>query len=164
MKFRKLGWNGAALFLLGTSFTFAQQTAPAVPPAQKPGEKAPEPAKEAEKKPPPPEDKVVQTKHSARIGGQEIKYTATAGMLVMKAEDGGASFLVWTTTPWTLPANLAIAVHPEVTYALVLYRRAGQHHLGVAKLTVPVEHARVLQGVSAPTADRAGRAGGRRSH
>jgi isoleucyl-tRNA synthetase len=27
-----------------------------------------------------------------------------------------ASFVVWTTTPWTLPANLAIAVHPEETY------------------------------------------------
>jgi isoleucyl-tRNA synthetase len=31
------------------------------------------------------------------------------------------SFLVWTTTPWTLPANLAIAVHPEVEYSLVAY-------------------------------------------
>ncbi|MCC7540514.1 MAG: isoleucine--tRNA ligase [Deltaproteobacteria bacterium] len=29
------------------------------------------------------------------------------------------SALVWTTTPWTLPANLAIAVHPELEYALV---------------------------------------------
>lgn len=29
------------------------------------------------------------------------------------------SFMIWTTTPWTLPANLAIAVHPRVTYALV---------------------------------------------
>ncbi|NUQ69091.1 MAG: isoleucine--tRNA ligase [Phycisphaerales bacterium] len=28
-------------------------------------------------------------------------------------------FMIWTTTPWTLPANLAIAVHPEVEYALV---------------------------------------------
>ena len=28
----------------------------------------------------------------------------------------GASFLVWTTTPWTLPSNLALAVHPEVDY------------------------------------------------
>ncbi|HEV8606590.1 MAG TPA: isoleucine--tRNA ligase [Tepidisphaeraceae bacterium] len=40
-------------------------------------------------------------------------------------------FLVWTTTPWTLPANLAIAVHPEVTYALVRYRRNGEEKLGV---------------------------------
>src|SRR6266550_639688 len=31
------------------------------------------------------------------------------------------SFLVWTTTPWTLPANLAIAVHADVEYALVVY-------------------------------------------
>lgn len=29
------------------------------------------------------------------------------------------SFMIWTTTPWTLPANLAIAVHPDHQYALV---------------------------------------------
>ncbi|MBC7332804.1 MAG: class I tRNA ligase family protein, partial [Synergistetes bacterium] len=29
------------------------------------------------------------------------------------------SVLIWTTTPWTLPANLAIALHPEYEYALV---------------------------------------------
>ena len=29
------------------------------------------------------------------------------------------SFLVWTTTPWTLPSNLALAVHPEVDYVFV---------------------------------------------
>jgi isoleucyl-tRNA synthetase len=28
-------------------------------------------------------------------------------------------FLVWTTTPWTLPANVAIAAHPEVDYVTV---------------------------------------------
>src|SRR5437773_10877935 len=27
-----------------------------------------------------------------------------------------ASLVIWTTTPWTLPANLAIAVHPGATY------------------------------------------------
>lgn len=30
-----------------------------------------------------------------------------------------AAALAWTTTPWTLPSNVALAVHPEVTYALV---------------------------------------------
>jgi isoleucyl-tRNA synthetase len=29
------------------------------------------------------------------------------------------SFTIWTTTPWTLPANLAIAVNPDFEYALV---------------------------------------------
>ncbi|MDO8476551.1 MAG: isoleucine--tRNA ligase [Candidatus Rokubacteria bacterium] len=30
-----------------------------------------------------------------------------------------ASLVIWTTTPWTLPANLAIAVHPGETYTTV---------------------------------------------
>ncbi len=29
--------------------------------------------------------------------------------------------MIWTTTPWTLPANVAIAVHPDLTYAGVRY-------------------------------------------
>ena len=29
------------------------------------------------------------------------------------------SLVIWTTTPWTLPANLAIAVHPTETYTAV---------------------------------------------
>ncbi len=35
-----------------------------------------------------------------------------------KAKKGAEpeSILVWTTTPWTLPANTALAVHPELTY------------------------------------------------
>ena len=30
-----------------------------------------------------------------------------------------AGVAIWTTTPWTLPANRAISLHPELTYALV---------------------------------------------
>ncbi|HYE03864.1 MAG TPA: isoleucine--tRNA ligase [Phycisphaerales bacterium] len=29
------------------------------------------------------------------------------------------TFMIWTTTPWTLPSNLAVAVHPDIVYALV---------------------------------------------
>ena len=39
------------------------------------------------------------------------------------AELQGADLLVWTTTPWTLVANTAVAVHPEATY--VVARRNG---------------------------------------
>ena len=35
------------------------------------------------------------------------------------AEDPGTSLLVWTTTPWTLPGNVAVAAHPEVDYVIV---------------------------------------------
>ena len=32
----------------------------------------------------------------------------------------GASLLVWTTTPWTLPSNQFAAVHPDLEYAVVI--------------------------------------------
>ena len=31
-------------------------------------------------------------------------------------------FLGWTTTPWTLPGNTALAVHPDLAYAIVKYQ------------------------------------------
>ncbi|HSC14939.1 MAG TPA: isoleucine--tRNA ligase [Gammaproteobacteria bacterium] len=44
-------------------------------------------------------------------------------------------FLVWTTTPWTLPANLLLAVHPDVEYAWV---KREQETLILAKPLVAV--------------------------
>ena len=35
------------------------------------------------------------------------------------------SFLVWTTTPWTLPSNVALAVHPDVEYVKVRLAEGG---------------------------------------
>ena len=37
-----------------------------------------------------------------------------------KLADDDAAILAWTTTPWTLPANLMLAVNPEMTYCEVL--------------------------------------------
>jgi isoleucyl-tRNA synthetase len=34
-------------------------------------------------------------------------------------DEPGAYLLAWTTTPWTLPGNAALAVHPEVEYVMV---------------------------------------------
>ena len=39
-------------------------------------------------------------------------------------------FVIWTTTPWTLPASMGISVHPRITYVLV---EIGTHHYLVAK-------------------------------
>ncbi|MEQ6375255.1 isoleucine--tRNA ligase [Bacillaceae bacterium S4-13-56] len=33
--------------------------------------------------------------------------------------NGEEKIIIWTTTPWTIPANLGISVHPEVTYSVV---------------------------------------------
>ncbi len=45
------------------------------------------------------------------------------------------SVIIWTTTPWTLPANLAVAFHPEYEYAVF---EAGSEAYLVAKRLVPV--------------------------
>lgn len=42
-----------------------------------------------------------------------VKFTLTSGELA------GVKALVWTTTPWTLPSNVALAVNPGVEYSLV---------------------------------------------
>lgn len=34
-------------------------------------------------------------------------------------DEPDTSLLVWTTTPWTLPANVAVAAHPEETYVVI---------------------------------------------
>lgn len=40
-----------------------------------------------------------------------------------------ASIVIWTTTPWTLPANLAIAVHPKELYVLQEFRHQGRSEM-----------------------------------
>src|SRR5260370_4100508 len=72
--------SATALLLFGMNLSFAQQQ------PQPPPDKTTEKPKD-EKKPPVPEEKIVQTKHSLKIGGQEIKYTAPAGTILLKLED-----------------------------------------------------------------------------
>jgi carboxypeptidase C (cathepsin A) len=52
------------------------------------GDTAQQGAPAAERRGPPPEEKTSVTHHTARIGGQQLAYTATAGTYVMKADDG----------------------------------------------------------------------------
>jgi len=42
-------------------------------------------------------------------------------------ELAGADLLVWTTTPWTLVSNTAVAVHPQETYAIARKSGVGDH-------------------------------------
>ncbi|WP_072328889.1 MULTISPECIES: isoleucine--tRNA ligase [unclassified Paenibacillus] len=58
----------------------------------------------------------------------EIEYkdkTSTSIYVAFQVQDGkgklpeDASIVIWTTTPWTLPANLGISLHPDFDYVLV---------------------------------------------
>lgn len=55
-----------------------------------------------------------------------VRFPVTSGPLA----DLGAALLVWTTTPWTLVSNTAVAVNPDVTYVAA---RAGGEVLVVAE-------------------------------
>jgi isoleucyl-tRNA synthetase len=68
-----------------------------------------------------------------------VRFPVTAGPLA----EFDAALLVWTTTPWTLVSNTAVAVHPQVTYVAA---RTGTEVLVVAEplLSVLGEDAEVL--------------------
>jgi isoleucyl-tRNA synthetase len=58
--------------------------------------------------------------HEVAQGYDDVKDPSIYVRFPLLGEDGsevGESLLVWTTTPWTLPGNVAVAVAPEVTYA-----------------------------------------------
>ncbi|MEN3026468.1 MAG: isoleucine--tRNA ligase [Chlorobiota bacterium] len=57
-----------------------------------------------------------------------------------------AALLVWTTTPWTLFGNAALAVHPEVTYALVRNRRPNDSPEAAEELILAEACLSVLEG------------------
>ncbi len=60
----------------------------------------------------------------------------------------GANAVIWTTTPWTLPANLAIAVHPGHDYVVAELKRGTDLTGSVPPLRILVAEAR-LQFVAA---------------
>ena len=52
--------------------------------------------------------------HEVAQGYKDV--TERSAIVKFKAADEDAYFLAWTTTPWTLPSNLALCVNPNVTY------------------------------------------------
>ncbi|QKY68968.1 isoleucine--tRNA ligase [Lentibacillus sp. CBA3610] len=54
--------------------------------------------------------------HDKRSPSIYVAFDVTDGKGVL---DGDEKIIIWTTTPWTIPANLGIAVHPELEYAVV---------------------------------------------
>jgi isoleucyl-tRNA synthetase len=58
----------------------------------------------------------------------------TVGLRVDGGALDGAYFLVWTTTPWTLPSNQAVAVNPDVEYVAVRGPDGRRYVLAKARL------------------------------
>lgn len=59
-----------------------------------------------------------------------VKFPIASGSLPEGVDSSKAFVVIWTTTPWTLPANLAVSFHPSFPYA---FYRAGDEWLLVAQ-------------------------------
>src|SRR5215211_7402817 len=70
--------------------------------------------------------------HEVALGYQDVIDPSVFVRFPLRDEPG-VSFLGWTTTPWTLLSNAALAVHPDVTYARV---RTGRETLILAEALV----------------------------
>ncbi len=55
--------------------------------------------------------------HEVAQGYKDVKERSAIARFKVKGED--AYFLAWTTTPWTLPSNVALCVNPDETYVKV---------------------------------------------
>jgi isoleucyl-tRNA synthetase len=69
--------------------------------------------------------------------------------LVEDQPDAKVCFMIWTTTPWTLAADLAVAVHPQLDYLAITYEKDGTKFISVVgadRLEAVVKAAELKEG------------------
>ena len=64
------------------------------------------------------------SEHESVGAYSEVEHTAIFLKLPVKGKD--FKIIAWTTTPWTLTANVALAVNPELTYVVVADNKTGE--------------------------------------
>lgn len=78
-----------------------------------------------------PRCQTVLSSHELAQGYKKIKEPAIfVKFKILNPQFENSSLLVWTTTPWTLPANVAVAVNPEFVYVKA---KIGEESLILAK-------------------------------
>ena len=68
-----------------------------------------------------PQERDPKTKKDGHKRRQDPSLTVRLAL-----NDEEASLWVWTTTPWTLPSNLAVAVHPDIEYVKIKVVKTGE--------------------------------------
>ncbi len=72
--------------------------------------------------------------HEVAQGYKDVKETSAIARFAAKGEEN-TYFLAWTTTPWTLPSNVSLAVNPRETYVKV---KCGDEYLILAEALTSV--------------------------
>lgn len=81
-----------------------------------------------------PDCQTTLSSHEVAQGYEDVKDLSAT--VKFPSKDGSVIFLAWTTTPWTLPANVALAVNRKLAYAKV--RQKGQVYVVAANLVEKV--------------------------
>ncbi len=81
-----------------------------------------------------PQSETVLSSHELALGYKDVKDPSV--YVKLKRKDKNESFLVWTTTPWTLISNVALCVGPEVEYVRVRTKDHGVLILAKSRLSV----------------------------
>ena len=90
----------------------------------------------------------VLSSHELALGYEEVQ-DRTAYVAFALEDGSGEELVVWTTTPWTLPSNVAVAVHPDLEYGLYAVPGAG----GTRKLWVATARAGAVRVGGTPLAE-----------
>jgi len=69
----------------------------------------------------------VLSSHEVSLGYKEVQDPSV--YVRFKLSDSEAYFLAWTTTPWTLVSNMALAVNPEIEYVEVRHQNGEQSEI-----------------------------------
>ncbi len=64
-------------------------------------------------------DQTPLSSHELRMDDEVYQMRQDPAVTVGYRLETGELALIWTTTPWTLPSNLAMAVHPDIDYVVV---------------------------------------------
>ncbi len=66
------------------------------------------------------------------VAGESIGQLVELGLVDEgQTQNAKVCFMIWTTTPWTLAANLAIAVHPYLDYRTLTYEQDGNRYVSL---------------------------------
>ncbi len=76
---------------------------------------------------------------------QDPAITVTFDLVPVDGDPGPMRIMAWTTTPWTLPSNLALAVGPDVSYSL---RQAADGTVSVLGVEAVERYAAQLEGTT----------------
>lgn len=77
----------------------------------------------------------VLSNHELNMGGYKNVTDQSASVIFKRLDTPNSYFVAWTTTPWTLPSNLGLAVGPEIDYITIKHKTDNKlYTLGQSRL------------------------------